>query len=234
MDRNERTLMVLGKENFEKITNSHVLVVGCGGVGGACVECFVRFGIKNVTVIDYDIVDVTNLNRQILATTYNIGQKKVEIAKARAMSINPRCNFHSLDMFLTSENIDIVGKISPDFVVDAIDNVSAKLALIEYCKKTNIPIISAMGTGNRFDVKGFTIAPVENSAGNGCGLSRIMRRELKKRGIKGHMALFNVNAPDSYAVNTSGGRHAPGSTVFCPNIAGIMIAQYVCEKLKEK
>ena len=116
-------------------------------------------------------------------------------------------------------------------MIDAIDSVKSKLDLVQFCHENDINIISAMGTGNRFAVDGFVIDTVENTAGNGCGLSRVMRQELRKRGVQGHISLYNRYPPQTKAVNSSNGRHAPGSTVFAPNIAGIMIAQYVCEQL---
>ena len=137
-------------------------------------------------------------------------------------------------MFIEKDNLHIISDLCPDYVVDAIDSVKSKLDLVQYCHENNIRIISAMGTGNRFAVDGFVIDTVENTAGNGCGLSRVMRQELRKRGVQGHISLFNRYPPQSKAVNSSNGRHAPGSTVFAPNLAGIMIAQYVCDKLGEQ
>ncbi len=230
---NERTLMTIGTEKYEKIINSHIVLVGAGGVGGAALECFARFGIKKITIIDFDIIDETNLNRQIISNVENIGDYKVEVAKKRALSINPNCEITTYNMFIQKENLNIISKLSPDFVVDAIDSVKSKLDLIEYCRENDIKIISSMGTGNRFSIDGFVIDTVENTAGNGCGLSRVIRQELRKRGINGHISLFNKYPPQSKSVNSSNGRHAPGSTVFAPNLAGIMIAQYVCEQLSK-
>lgn len=228
---NERTIMAVDNEKYKKIINSHIVLVGVGGVGGATLECFARFGIKKITIIDFDTIDETNLNRQIISTVDNIGKYKVDVAKQRALSINPDCDITIYNMFIEKENLHIISDLSPDFVVDAIDSVKSKLDLIEYCKENDIKIISAMGTGNRFSIDGFVIDTVENTAGNGCGLSRVMRQELRKRGIKNHISLFNKYPPQSKSVNSSNGRHAPGSTVFAPNLAGIMIAQYVCEQL---
>ena len=178
-------------------------------------------------------MDETNLNRQIISTTDTVGKIKVDVAKARGMSINPDCEITAYNMFIEKDNLHIISEISPDYVIDAIDSVKSKLDLVQFCHENNFPIISAMGTGNRFAVDGFVIDTVENTAGNGCGLSRVMRQELRKRGVQGHISLFNKYPPQSKAVNSSNGRHAPGSTVFAPNLAGIMIAQYVCDKLGE-
>lgn len=230
---NERTLMAVDRDRYEKIVNSHVVLVGVGGVGGAVFECLVRFGMKKITIIDFDTVDRTNLNRQIISTTATVGRVKVDVAKERGLVINPECEINTYNMFIEKDNLHIISDLCPDYVVDAIDSVKSKLDLVQYCHENNIKIISAMGTGNRFAVDGFVIDTVENTAGNGCGLSRVMRQELRKRGVQGHISLFNRYPPQSKAVNSSNGRHAPGSTVFAPNLAGIMIAQYVCDKLGE-
>ncbi len=234
MSFNERTLMVLGDENYEKIVNNHILIAGVGGVGGAVLECLTRFGIKKITIIDFDTVDVSNLNRQIISNINNIGQLKTDVAKNRVLSINENCDITAINTFLTKENLDFIKDLNPDYIIDAIDNVTAKLALIKLAYDNNINIISSMGTGNRFDISGFTIDTVENTAGNGCGLSRVIRKELKTRGIKNHISLYNKFAPSSKNVNSSFGRNAPGSTPFAPNIAGIMISQYVCDALMKK
>ncbi|MBQ8604856.1 MAG: ThiF family adenylyltransferase [Oscillospiraceae bacterium] len=228
---NERTLMTVEKEIYDRITSKHVVLVGVGGVGGAVFECLVRFGMKRITIIDFDTVDETNLNRQIISTTHTVGRIKTEVAKERGLAINPDCEINAYNMFMEKDNLHIVGDLKPDYVIDAIDSVKSKLDLVQYCHEKGIKIISAMGTGNRFAVEGFVIDTVENTAGNGCGLSRVMRQELRKRGVKGHISLFNKYPPQSKAVNSSNGRHAPGSTVFAPNLAGIMIAQYVCDEL---
>lgn len=231
---NERTLMTVERERYDRIVNSHIVLVGVGGVGGAVFECLVRFGIKKISIIDFDTVDETNLNRQIISSVNTVGKIKVDVAKERALSVNPDCEINTYNMFIEKDNLHIIKDISPDYVVDAIDSVKSKLDLIQFCHENDIPVISAMGTGGRFSVDGFVIDTVEKTAGNGCGLSRIMRQELRKRGIEGHLCLFNKYPPQSKAVNSRGGRHAPGSTVFAPNLAGIMIAQRVCEELGEE
>ncbi len=228
---NERTLMTVEKETYNRITSKHIVLVGVGGVGGAVFECLVRFGMKKITIIDFDTVDETNLNRQIISTTATVGRIKTEVAKERGLAINPECEINAYNMFIEKDNLHIISELKPDYVIDAIDSVKSKLDLVQYCHENGVKIISAMGTGNRFAVDGFVIDTVENTAGNGCGLSRVMRQELRKRGVKGHISLFNKYPPRTKAVNSSNGRHAPGSTVFAPNLAGIMIAQYVCDQL---
>ena len=231
---NDRTKMVLDEQTYDRICGKHIVLVGVGGVGGAVLECLVRFGIRRITVIDFDTVDETNLNRQIVSTTVTVGMLKVDAAVQRARSIVPDIDIRGIDLFLSEENMETIGSLEPDYVIDAIDSVKSKLSLIEYCRSRSIPIVSSMGTGNRFSPAGFGIDKVENSAGNGCGLSRVMRRELRKRGIEGHMSLYNLNPPLVTAARDSHGRHPPGSTVFAPNAAGILIAQYVCEQLAKE
>lgn len=231
MEFTQRTQMVVGEECFDKVINKKICVVGVGGVGGAALEGLVRFGFKNIAIFDFDTVDITNLNRQIISTADVVGQKKTAVAANRAKSINPDINIETFDVFIEKDNLDLIKKLKPDYVIDAIDSVKAKLDLIEFCHKENIPVISSMGTGNRLNCTGFVIDKVEKTAGNGCGLSRVMRQELKKRGITGHIALYFTRPPESKAVNSANGRNAPGSCPFAPNIAGLAVAQYVVSQL---
>ncbi|MEG3029738.1 MAG: ThiF family adenylyltransferase [Oscillospiraceae bacterium] len=233
MDFCERTLMVVGENSFLKAADKTVCIVGVGGVGGAVLEGLVRFGIKNIVIFDFDSVDITNLNRQLISTFENVGTPKTQAALARAKAINPNINITANNIFMDKDNLHLIKQAAPHYVIDAIDSVRAKLDLIEFCHSENLPIISSMGTGNRLDCTGFVIGTVEETAGNGCGLSRVLRSELKKRGIKGHTALFNTKPPQSRAVHSENGRNAPGSCPFAPNIAGLMIAQYVAQRLME-
>lgn len=233
MSFNERTIMAMGREKYEKIRRHHVVLIGVGGVGGAVLECLVRFGMEKITVIDYDTVDITNLNRQLIATQDTVGMLKVEAAKKRAAQINPLCDVTGYNMFVSRENLDFIRDLKADYIIDCFDTVKAKADLIEFCRTRNLKIISAMGTGGRFSVDGFVIDTLDKSAGNGCGLCRVMRHELKKRGITQYTCLFNKMPPESKSTKDANGRHAPGSTPFAPNIAGIMIAQYVCRQLAE-
>ena len=231
MSFTQRTQMVVGEDRFNKVTDKKICVVGVGGVGGAALEGLVRFGFKNIAIFDFDTVDLTNLNRQIISTRDVVGQKKTLVAANRAKSINPDINIEAYDVFIEKDNLHLIKDAKPDYVIDAIDSVKAKLDLIEFCHRENIPIISSMGTGNRLSVTGFVIDKVEKTAGNGCGLSKVMRQELKKRGITGHTSLFYTRPPESKAVNSSNGRNAPGSCPFAPNIAGLAVAQYVVSQL---
>ena len=231
MEFSQRTQMVVGEENFRKVCDKKICIVGVGGVGGAALEGLVRFGIKNIAIFDFDTVDITNLNRQIISTADAVGQKKTVAAANRAKSINPGINLETFDVFIEKDNLDLIKQAKPDYVIDAIDSVKAKLDLIEFCHRENIPVISSMGTGNRLNCTGFVIDKVEKTAGNGCGLSKVMRQELRKRGITGHTSLFFTRPPESKAVNSANGRNAPGSCPFAPNIAGLAVAQYVISQL---
>ncbi len=231
MEYTQRTKMVVGDSRFEKVIEKKICIVGVGGVGGAALEGLVRFGFKNIVIFDFDTVDITNLNRQLIATEDVVGMKKTQAALQRAKSINPQINITAYDVFIQKENLELIKKENPDYVIDAIDSVKAKLDMIEFCHKENIPIISSMGTGNRLNSTGFVIDKVEKTAGNGCGLSKVMRQELRKRGITGHTALFFTRPPESKCVNSSNGRNAPGSCPFAPNIAGFSVAQYVVSQL---
>ena len=231
MEFTQRTQMVVGEDRFEKVINKKICIVGVGGVGGAALEGIVRFGFKNIAIFDFDTVDITNLNRQIISTRDAVGKNKTEVAAARAKSINPDVNIETFDVFIEKDNLNLIKDLKPDYVIDAIDSVRAKLDLIEFCHRENIPVISSMGTGNRLNCTGFVIDKVEKTAGNGCGLSKVMRQELRKRGITGHTSLFFTRPPESKAVNSANGRNAPGSCPFAPNVAGLMVAQYVVSQL---
>ena len=227
----QRTRMVVGDSAFEKVTDKKICIVGVGGVGGAALEGLVRFGFKNIAIFDFDTVDITNLNRQLISTRDAVGRPKTEVAAERAKSINPDINISVHNIFIEKDNLYLIKDENPDYVIDAIDSVKAKLDLIEFCHRENIPVISSMGTGNRLNCTGFVIDKVEKTAGNGCGLSKVMRQELRKRGINGHTSLFNTRPPESKAVNSANGRNAPGSCPFAPNVAGLMVAQYVVSQL---
>ena len=227
----QRTRMVVGDDSFDRVTDKKICIVGVGGVGGAALEGLVRFGFKNITIFDFDTVDITNLNRQLISTVDAVGKNKTEVAAARAKSINPDINITVHNVFIEKDNLDLIKNEKPAYVIDAIDSVKAKLDLIEFCHRENIPVISSMGTGNRLNCTGFVIDKVEKTAGNGCGLSKVMRQELRKRGITGHTALFFTRPPESKAVNSANGRNAPGSCPFAPNIAGLAVAQYVVGQL---
>ncbi|MEG1996427.1 MAG: tRNA threonylcarbamoyladenosine dehydratase [Oscillospiraceae bacterium] len=228
----DRTALLIGQLQLEQIKKATIAIVGLGGVGGACAEAICRTGVENLILIDNDVIEVTNINRQLLATTKTLGMKKVEAALFRMESINPKSKITALDIFYNTQTSSQLFSLNPDFVVDAIDTVSSKLILIEECQKHNVPIISCMGTGNRIDPTMFKIGDIADTAGNGCGLSRVMRHELKKRGINKLDVLYSTVPPESNAVSdVQNGRHSPASISFCPPVAGYIIASHVIKSI---
>lgn len=224
-ERFSRSTRILGEERLEKLNNSSVIVFGVGGVGGAVLEALVRGGVGTVGVVDKDIIDITNLNRQIIATDANIGEKKVDAAQKRALSINPKVNIEKYDLFYLPETAEQIDLAKYDFIVDAVDNVTAKLELIGRAEKLGIPIISSMGTGNKLHPEMFEITDIYKTSV--CPLARVIRRELKNRGIKKLTVVYSKEEP----VKTDSS--VPGSTSFTPPVAGYLMASYIIRKLTE-
>ena len=237
-----RSELLLSSEGVTVIKTKHVAVFGLGGVGSYVVETLARSGIEHFTLIDNDTISISNLNRQLYALTSTINQKKVEVAKNRTLDINPLCQIQIYDTFVTKENIDTFDFTTFDYIVDAIDTVSAKLLLIEKAKLHNIPIISSMGTGNKLDPTKFIITDIKKT--KICPLARVMRYELKKRNITDVKVLYSTEIPIDLSKsileqkllqeeNTT--KHQiPGSVAFVPSIAGIEIAREVIfDLLKE-
>lgn len=224
-ERFSRSSRILGQERLEKLNNSSVIVFGVGGVGGAVLEALVRGGVGTVGVVDKDIIDITNLNRQIIATDANIGEKKVDAAQKRALSINPKVNIEKYDLFYLPETAEQIDLAKYDFIVDAVDNVTAKLELIGRAEKLGIPIISSMGTGNKLHPEMFEITDIYKTSV--CPLARVIRRELKNRGIKKLTVVYSKEEP----VKTDS--PVPGSTSFTPPVAGYLMASYIIRKLTE-
>ena len=225
-ERFSRSSRILGEQKMEKLNKSSVIVFGIGGVGGAVLEALVRGGIGTVAVVDKDTIDITNINRQIIATNDNIGEKKVDVAEKRALSINSNINFKKHDLFYLPETADEIDLSEYDFIVDAIDNVTAKLELIERADKLNIPIISSMGTGNKLHPELFEITDINKTSV--CPLARVMRRELKNRGVKKLTVVYSKEEP----IKTE--NSVPGSVSFTPPVAGYLMASYVINKLLEE
>ncbi|MEE0966861.1 MAG: tRNA threonylcarbamoyladenosine dehydratase [Bacilli bacterium] len=230
-NRFSRLEILIGYENFDRLVHSHVAVFGVGGVGGYVVESLVRSGIGEITVIDYDTVSLTNLNRQIIAIEETIGKKKVDVIEKRIMSINPECEVHTYDMLYLKETADSIDLTRFDYVVDAVDNISAKLELIERCQKLNIPIISCMGTGNKLDPSMLEITDIYKTSV--CPLAKVMRRELKKRNIKKQKVLYSKEYPIKPLKSNeeTNKREVVGSTSFVPSSAGLLIGSFVVREL---
>ncbi len=200
--------------------NSNILLIGVGGVGGACLEALVRMGLKNITIIDNDVFQETNLNRQILSTKNNIGESKVKEAVLRAKSINPNISIKGLEMFLITSNIDEINYKEYDYIIDCCDTVTTKLLLIQKALENNIRIISSMGTGNRIDPTKLEITNIWKT--NNDPLAKIMRKLLKENNIKAKIPVVTSKELPIKNINRT-----PGSTSFVPNVAGFYIASYV-------
>lgn len=230
----QRTELLIGSDNIEKLKNSNVIVFGLGGVGGATAEALVRTGIGNLSIVDFDTVDETNLNRQILTTQSVIGRAKVEVARDRILSINHNINLTVYFEKFLKENIDLFFKDKKyDYIVDAIDLVSPKLDLIEFASNSKIPIISCMGTGNKLNPLKFKITDIKKTSV--CPLAKIIRKELKKRRINKLKVIYSDEIPRK-PINLDGGREKfknVGSISFVPPIAGMLMASEVIKDICE-
>lgn len=224
----ERTALIYGKETLEALENKKVMVVGLGGVGGYVVEALTRMGIGHFILIDHDVVSESNINRQLIATYQTIGQKKIDVMKERMLTIQPEVDVKTLDMFVLPENIDSINFEGVDYIVDAIDCVTAKIALILKAKELNIPIISSMGTGNKVNPALLEITDIYRTSM--CPLAKVMRHELKKRGIKKLKVLYSKEEQQKNII-VDGKKRAPGSTPFVPSSAGLLIASEVTADL---
>ena len=227
-----RTELLVGEEGINKLHNSKVIVFGIGGVGSFVVEALTRAGVGNLILVDNDTICISNLNRQIHATQATVGMIKVEAMKERVISINPKCNVEAKQVFITADNISEIIPSDVDYVVDAIDTVTSKLALAEYCYKNNINIISSMGTGNKMDPTQFRVSDVFKT--KVCPLAKVMRHELRKRGVKKLKVVYSEEmpmTPDKGRAVPSGKRQTPGSISFVPPVAGMIIGGEVIKDL---
>ena len=230
MEEFSREIKLIGQENFEKLKNSKVILFGVGGVGGYVLESLARSGIENITIVDFDTVSESNLNRQIIALQTTIGKYKVDVAKERVNNINPNCNVVAIKEKLTKENIDRFNFSCYDFVIDAIDMVTSKLLIIEKAKKENVEVISCMGTGNKLDATQLQICDISKT--NYCPLAKVMRKELKNRGIYHLNVVFSTEQPKRFDEKVR--KVTPASIAYVPAVAGLYISQFVINKLMEK
>ena len=232
-----RTAMLLGEEAVEKLKNARVAVFGIGGVGGYTVEALARAGIGQIDVIDSDTVSRSNINRQLLATHSTVGMPKVEAARNRILDINPDCIVRTHAVFYTPETADQFDFTDYDYIVDAIDTVTGKLALVERATAVNAPIICCMGTGNKLDASAFQVADISKTTM--CPLARIMRKELGKRGIKHLKVVYSQEealTPTGWEEEAAalGKRQIPGSVSFVPGAAGLILAGEVIKDIATK
>lgn len=242
-----RTELLFGKEAMDKLAGSKVAVFGIGGVGGYVCEALVRSGVGAFDLIDDDKVCLTNLNRQIIATRSTVGKYKTDVMRDRMLDINPKVEVEVHKCFFLPENADDFPWDSYDYVVDAVDTVTAKIALVMKCKEKNIPIISSMGAGNKLDGSQFKVADIYKT--KVCPLAKVMRRELKKRGVKKLKVVYSEEIPTrpiedkaiscrNNCICPPGAEHKcterrdiPGSVAFVPSVAGLIIAGEVAKDL---
>ncbi len=222
-ERFSRSERIFGSEAITKLNNSAVIIFGLGGVGGAAFEALVRGGVGKIAVVDKDCFEITNLNRQLLATENTLGMKKTEAAEKRALIINPDVKIIKYDMFYLPETAEKINLKDYDYIIDAIDNVTAKLTLIERAEKEQVPIISSMGTGNKINPGMLEIADISKTSV--CPLARVMRRELKNRGINHLTVVYSKEEP------IDSGSRTPGSASFTPPVAGYLMASKVIKDL---
>lgn len=221
-----RTEIILGTENIDILKNKHVLVCGIGGVGSYTLEALARIGIGKITIIDKDVIDITNINRQLLALHSTVGKDKVEVAKERIVDINDKIVVDALKVNINKNNIEeLILNKNIDYVVDCVDNVEAKLAIIEICYKNNIKCISCMGTANKINPLELKIADISKT--NTCPLAKIIRKKLKDLNIKKQKVLFSTELPKML----NGSNNTLGSVSFVPSCAGLILASEVIKDL---
>jgi len=237
LDQFSRTELLLGREAMERLKNARVAVFGVGGVGGYVCEALVRSGVGAFDLIDNDNVSLTNLNRQIIATHKTIGRAKVEIMKERILDINPNADVWVHECFFLPENAVEFDFSKYDYVVDAVDTVTAKLEIIMKAKEANVPVISSMGAGNKLDASKFFVADIYKT--KVCPLAKVMRRELKKRGVKKLKVVYSeeealmpiANGAMEQELLVTGKRSIPGSVAFVPSVAGLILAGEVVKDI---
>lgn len=222
--------LLVGEDNIQKLNQAHVIVFGVGGVGGYVVEALVRSGIGHITIVDNDVISLSNLNRQIIATQETIGQKKVDVMKKRILSIHPECDVTTLDMFYLPETANQIDLSQYDYVIDAIDTITSKIELAVRCDQ-KIPLISSMGTGNKMNPALLQVSDIYKTSV--CPLAKVMRRELKKRRVKHLKVVYSQELPmKPFASDEiTHKRTIPGSTAFVPSSAGLLIASEVVKDL---
>ena len=228
-----RQRLVMGEEAMDRLARARVAVFGIGGVGSYVVEALARSGIKQLLLVDGDEVALTNLNRQLIALHSTVGRPKVEVARERVLDISPDARVEIYPVFVTPENLPDIPLEGCDYIVDAIDTVSTKLALAQRCRQLGVPLLSCMGTGNKLDPARLELADITETSV--CPLARVMRRELKKRGIFHLAVLYSREVPVTPVPGgeeaAPGRRAVPGSTAFVPPAAGLIIAGRVVRRL---
>ena len=222
-EQNSRTALLLSDSGVEKLQNIRVAIFGVGGVGGYICEALARAGVGCIDVFDRDTVSVSNINRQIIATHRTVGRPKVEVMKERILEINPECKVEAYNVFYLPENAGDFDLSQYDYIADAVDTVSAKLEIVCRASALGVPVISAMGAGNKLDPTAFEVSDIYKT--EGCPLARVMRRELKARGIKKLKVVYSKEEPKkSDLIDAESGKPVPGSVSFVPSVMGLIIA----------
>ena len=223
-----RTELLLGEEAMKRLATTRVAIFGVGGVGGYALEALVRSGVGEIDVIDFDTVSESNINRQIIATEDSVGKYKVDVCRERALSINSEVKINAIRSFFSVDNADEFDLAGYDYIIDAIDTVSAKIELIVRSLAAGTKIISSMGAGNKLDPTRFEVSDIYKTSV--CPLARVMRTELKKRGVKKLKVVYSKEEPIKRTVDGNG-RHAPGSIAFVPSVVGLIIAGEVIKDI---
>lgn len=224
-----RSAALFGEDGMAKLYAARVAVFGIGGVGGHAAEALARAGVGKIDLIDNDTVSESNINRQAVALTSTVGRLKTEVMCERIADINPDCEVRGISTFYSADTKDEINLADYDYVIDAIDTVSSKLLLIEEAHRSETRIISSMGTGNKLDPTRLEVSDIFKTSV--CPLARVMRTELKKRGIPHLKVVYSREEPIRVAINGENGRHSPGSTSFVPPVAGLILAAEVVKEI---
>lgn len=218
-----RAELLLGEEALEKLRSARVALFGIGGVGSFAAEALARCGVGHITLVDGDTVSITNINRQLIALHSTVGKEKTAVMAERIADISPETEVETYPVVYGAENRDLLDFSTYDYVIDAIDTVTSKLILIEEAKKAGVPVISCMGTGNKFHPERFEVTDISKTSV--CPLAKVMRKELKVRGIKNVKVVYSKEEPQKPAASTeTGKRQIPGSLSFVPPVAGLLLA----------
>ena len=225
-----RTGLIVGQEGLDKLKDANVIVFGVGGVGSFACEALVRAGVGNITIVDFDDVDITNINRQIPALHSTVGRYKVDVMEERILDINPNINIKKIRSLYNKDTSDEILTERYDYVVDAIDMVSSKIHLIETCEKKGLKIISSMGMGNKLDPTKIVVTDIHKTST--CPLAKVMRKELRDRGIKKLKVVYSTEQPIELKKKVMNGRKVtPGSVSFVPSVGGLIIASVIVNEL---
>lgn len=219
-----KTEIVIGKQNIEKLKNSNIIVLGLGGVGGYVVEMLARLGIESLTIVDFDLISKSNLNRQIIALNSTIGKSKVEVLKNRILDINPICKIKEINKKISKENVCEILNTNYDYVIDCIDDISAKIAIAKYCKENNLKIISSMGTGNRYKMPKFEVSDISKTCYD--KLAKKLRKLLKDEDITSLDVVYTKEEVEK--------TETLGSVVYYPLMCAGVIVSFVVNKIIEK